>query len=480
MGWRDFVPPIISKRFSRIEQKSSISSLFTPSQSFPEFLLLGGNNDLSAFASILLWKDVMPFNNAVGYRSDGFSMIQPRLWDTSKKEFLDGGDPLELIKTPNADVSQNEFLEQMSSFYDITGDCFILATGRIDNPPLELAIIPPQSIEFGASSRKFGMLHVPDVIIANTSGGARERFIAEDDRKLGLRFISANRDQEIWHIRAFNPTRNAGNFRGTSKARPVWLEMQQYTEGNKNNLSMLIRGMRPSGVWINNSDRELTDTQWTRIQEEAQKYAGAQNAGGIPILDGMDFREAKLTNRDMQFKDLQEVMLARVSTIYRIPLPLLMSTTMTFNNLATAMLQLFDGAVAPLATKMYSELTRFLLPRYKGMEKIEFKFNENDIPALRLRMIETAKAQSEIDVNTTNEVRASIGYEALENGGDVVMVDATKIPLGSDAFIQDNLATPGSASKFIERMTEVKFEDGTQKYSDMEIKQMADQYYPQH
>ena len=182
----------------------------------------------------------------------------------------------------------------------------------------------------------------------------------------------------------------------------------------------------------------------------------------------------------MQYKDLQEIMLARVSTIYRIPLPLLMSTTMTFNNLATAMLQLFDGAVAPLATKMYSELTRFLLPRYKGMEKIEFKFNENDIPALRLRMIETAKAQSEIDVNTTNEVRASIGYEALENGGDVVMVDATKIPLGSDAFIQDNLATPGSASKFIDLMTEVKFEDGTQKFSDMEIKEMADRYYPQH
>lgn len=479
MNWREFVPPIITKRLPGAEKKSNINNFFPTGDSFPEFLLLGGNADLSAFASILLWKDVMPFNNAVGYRSDGFSMIPPRLWDNSSNEFIDG-EPLELLKTPNADVSQNEFLEQMSSFYDITGDCFILATGRIEKPPLELAIISPQSVEFGITSTKFGMLHVPDVITVNNAGGGRTRFMAEDDRILGLRFISADQDKELWHIRAFNPLRSSSNFRGTSKARPVWREMQQYIEGNKNNLSMLIRGMRPSGVWVNNRNEELTDTQWSRLKEEAQKYAGSQNAGGVPILDGMDFREAKLTNRDMQYKDLQEAMLSRVSTIYRIPLALLLSDTMTFNNLETSMLQLFDGAVAPLTIKMYSELTRFLLPRYKGMENTVFKFNENDIQALRLRMIETAKAQSEIEVNTTDEIRSTIGYEPLEDGGDVVMVGIDKIPLGTDRFTADNLTTPGSPSKYMNLMAEVKNQDGSRRYSDAEIKQMADEYYPQH
>lgn len=478
MALRDFVPRIISKMFSpAVETKSNLS--FWPSdQSFPEFLLLGGNADLSAFAAILLYKDVMPFSNAVDIRADGFSTIPPKLWDKSKKEFLDGGDPLELLAKPNADVSQIEFLEQCSSFYDITGNTFILATGRVDFPPIELAVVPPQSTGFGPTSRKFGILHVPDAISVATTGGGRERFIAEDDRVLGLRFINKDRDKELWHVRTFNPLRSSNNFRGMSKARSIWLEMQQYSEGNKNNLSMLLRGMRPSGAWVNNRGEELTDTQWARLQEEAQKYSGSQNAGGTPILDGMDFKEFKLTNRDMQFKDLQEAMVTRISTKYRIPLPLLLSQSMTFNNLETSALQLFDGAIAPLATKFYSEFTRFLLPRYKGMEDIEFRYNENDIPALRLRKIETAKAQSEIQVNTVNEIRATIGYEGLEEGGDDVLVGIDKIPLGSDQFTDDNLTRPGSASKFIEKLTELKDKDGKQKYSDAEIKQMADQYYP--
>jgi len=428
MAWQDFVPPIISKRFSQYEKKSSINQFFS-NQSFPEFLLMGGNADLSAFSSILLYKDVMPFSNAVDIRADGFSMVPPRLWDTGKKEFLEGGAPLDLLKKPNADVSQIEFLEQCSSFYDITGDCFILATGRVEKEPLELAVIPPQSVEFGTTSTKFGILHVPDVITVNTTSGGRTRFMAEEDRILGLRYINSDRDKEIWHIRTFNPLRSSSNFRGMSRARSIWLEMQQYSEGNKNNLSMLIRGMRPSGVWVNNRSEPLTEIQWGRLKEEAQKYSGSQNAGGIPVLDGVDFTEAKLTNRDMQFKDLQEAMLARVSTRYRIPLPLLLAQSMTFNNLETSSLQLFDGAIAPLTTKFYSEFTRFLLPRYRGFENIEFRYNENDIPALRLRKIETAKAQGEIQVNTTNEIRAIIGDESLEDGGDVVLVDATKVHL---------------------------------------------------
>lgn len=486
MTWVDYFPPLLTglvppvlmkKMTSQVETKSGLSNGFFPQSgaSFPEFLLRGGNADLSAFAAIELYSDVMPLFNAVSMRSDGFSGIQPRLWDTVKKQFVDG-EPLELLKTPNADVSQCEFLEQNSSFYDITGDNFLLAIGRIENPPLELAVVPPQSVEFGSTANKFGILHVPDRININTANGERVVFNAIEDPRLGLRFINDTGDKEIWHMRTFNPVRSASRFRGLSKARPIWRELQQYASGNTNNLSMLKRGTRLSMAWVNNRGEELTETQWSRMQEEAQKYAGDINAGGTPILDGMDVKAIQATNKDMEFKDLQEAMFARISTIYRIPLSLLLPESMTLNNLQTAMLHLFDGAILPLTTRIYSEFTRFLLPRYKGMENVEFRFNENDIEALRMRMIETAKTQAEVQVNTTNELRTILGSEALANNGDDVMIDSSKVPLGSDAFTADNLTSPGSSSKFIQLMKNVKDSGGEQKYSDQEIKAMVMEY----
>jgi len=480
MDWAEFIPPVISKRFTKVETKSSISNFFPlPGESFPEFLLLGGHGDLSAFAAIKLYSNVMPMNNAVKMRSDGFSGIQPRLWDRDKKEFIDGGDPLELLRTPNADVSQCEFLEQNSSFYDITGDNFLLATGRVENPPLELMVVPPWAIDFGTTSSRFGMMHVPDTISISISHGPKVKFNAVEDPKLGLRFFNDARDQELWHMRTFNPLRSASNFRGQSPARSIWKELQQYASGNVNNLSLLKRGTRLSMAWVNNRGEELTEIQWDRMQEEAQKYSGSENAGGTPILDGMDVKPIQLSNRDMEFKDLQVAMLERVSTNYRIPLALLVSQSMTLNNLQTAMLHLFDGAVLPLTTRLYSEFTRFLLPRYKGMENVEFRFNENDIEPLKLRMIETAKAQKEIGVNTTNEIRTVIGYEEADEGGDIILVDSNKVPLADDMFTEDNLTKPGTSNKYFELMQEVKDSNGFRRYSDEEIKAMIEEYSDQ-
>lgn len=482
MELKSFLPSIATKNTKApVEIKSHLSNMIWP-VSFPEFLSSNGNDDLSAFASIQLYMSVMPFNNAVSKRARAFANIPPRLWDKESKVFLDGGDALDILEKPNADVSRIEFMEAMASFYDITGDAFIVATGRVDMPPLELANIPPQSVGFGRNSNRFGMLHIPNSIEVTTNGGGSVKFIAEEDQDLGLRFINQARDKELWHIRTFNPLRSGGNFRGMSKARPIWLELQQYASGNTNNLSMLKRGTRISMAWVNNRDVELTDTQWSRMQEEAQKYAGDRNAGGTPILDGMDVKSIQANNRDMQFKDLQEAMVARISTQYDIPLAMLLEKTMTFNNLQTSQLQFFDGGVLPLTTTMYGELSRFLLPRYKGMENVIYQYNENDIEAVRLRQIETAKAQGEIGVNSTNELRTVIGYEELDDAAaDDVLIGLDKIPLGTDRFTTDNLRTPGlpgTPTKFAELMAIVKNKDGEPKYSHTEIKQMTQNYYP--
>ena len=418
------------------EQKSIFTggdSGFGLGTSFAEYLLNSGYEDLSAFASIVLYKRAMPFFNAVNMRAEAFAQIPIRVKDKKTGEFIDDHPVLELLDKPNADVSQQEFLEQMASYYDITGENFTIATGRINQPPLELVNMGPQLVNFSNSSNRFGILNVPNEIKVNRIQGGQLTFKAEEmNDNLGLRFLNAEQNSEIWHIRSFNPLRSSNQFRGLSRAQPIWMELQQYISGNTTNLSNLKRGTRLSMAWVNSSDVPLTDSQWDRMQEEAQKYSGDINAGGTPILDGMDVKTIQQTNREMQFKDLQEAMLARVSSTYRIPLALLLPATMTLNNLQTSMLQFFDSGVLPLTSRLYNEMTRMLMPRYKNSENLVFSFNENDITALRIRILESAKLLSEIDVNTIDEIRNVIGDPALADGGDQVFRNASLIPVGED------------------------------------------------
>lgn len=454
---------------AEVETKNVTASAIAAGVSFPEFLANGGNGDLSIYAAIKLYADAMPLFNAVSMRAEAFSQIPIRVWDKTKEEFLDDHPAMQLMANPNADQSGIEFLEAIASFYDITGNSLIAATGRMANPPLELMVVPPQTITFGVGNR-FGMLHVPNSITVSTYGGGTSDFIGEEDKDLGIRYIDQRNDRELWHMRSFNPFRSLSNFWGLSRARPIWQELQQYVAGNTTNLSMLRRGTKLSLAWVNNRGEELTDKQWDRLQAEAQKYAGAENAGGTPILDGMDVKPIQQTNRDMEFKDLQEAMLSRVSTVYGIPLALLLPASMTLNNLETAMLQFFDKAILPLTGRIYDELTRFVLHRYPDSENLEFRFNENDISALRLRMIETAKSLNEINVNTLDELRSAIGYEALAEGGDVILKPATLVPVGSDAFTDDELATPTATSKFRELM-------GRAGYSHKDIQDIIDRKF---
>ncbi|MEE9223035.1 MAG: phage portal protein [Nitrosomonadaceae bacterium] len=448
-----------------LEQKSVSGS----TTSFFDFLSAGSNNDLADFVAIQMYMDAMPFFNAVDIRARNFAAIPIRVWDNSKSEFLDDHPVLELLQNPNADTTQLEFLYQYSSYFDITGDSYLFAGGRVNAPPLEIATVPPQRTTFGFGN-KFGILHVPDTITISTAGQGSSVFQATEVNGM-IRFYERE-DRELWHTRQFNPLRSSANFRGMSRAKPIFLEIQQYLSGNNTNWSMLKRGTRLSMAWVNNRGEALTEIQWSRMQEEAQKYAGDLNAGGTPILDGMDVKTIQQTNREMEFKDLQEAMLSRISTVYGIPLALLLDKSMTLNNLETSMLQLFDNAVIPLTNYLYAEMTQFLLRRYPDSENLEFKFNEGDITALRVRIIETAERQNKIGVNTINEIRTLIGDEALATGGDVVLVPANQIPVADDAFTDDNLNRP-TASKFSELMREVKSKDGTRRYSESEIEKIA-------
>ena len=384
---------------------------------------------------------IMPFNASVEKRSTAFSEIKVRVRDKETDQYVNDHPALKLLEKPNADVSQQEFLKSIASDFDITGNSFIAATGRIDNPPLELIRVSPIEAYTDYNGER-SLLNLPKSIrVTSSSNGGQWVFDKQELRDLGLRYINKANTQEIWHVRSYTPKTGSGAYMGMPKAKSFWYEAEQYRQGNINNLSILERGATIPLAWVNNRGEELTDAQWDRIQEEAEKYKGARNAGGIPVLDGMDVKPIQQSNRDMEFKDLQQNMESRIYLAYAIPLPLVSQQVMTMANMEVAQLQFYDNSVLPLANTLYSELTRLIMPRFPDSENLEFCYNELDIPALKARANETAKKQSSVGVLTVNELRASMGYEALAEGGDQIVRDGAPA-FGEDAFTDDNLQEP--------------------------------------
>ncbi len=447
-------------------------SVIGPAVDFPTFLASGGHYDLSAYASMLLYSATMPMFSAIDKRATAFSQIPPRLWDKSKKEFVVSHPVLDLLAKPNADLTRQEFLYQYASYFDITGNAFLLAKGDTNRPPGEIMTVVPSNVTFGFGS-KFGFLKIPDTIRFTAANEGSDLFNATVDiRRDSIRFIDGKGTGEAWHTRQFNPMRSTSNFWGLSKAQPLWLEIQQFISGNKTNLSMLKRGTRLSMVWTykpaDGDGEPLTKKQLARLEEQAQKYMGDENAGATPILDQMEITPVQQSNRDMEFNTMQDTMENRINKVYDIPLAKVTVASMTLNNLETSQLQFYDDAVLPLTNYLYAELTNFLLPRYPNSENLEFKFNEHDIPSLKIRIIANAKAQHEIGLNTIDEGRALLGYEGLASGGDVILRPSTLIPVGEDGFTDDEPTTP-SATKAFKYMKALKNVDGTQRYTDEEI-----------
>jgi HK97 family phage portal protein len=388
--------------------------------------------DLSVIHTLLLYSHVSPFYMAVDKIARAISEIPFKVRDKKTGEFIDH-ELLELLANPNAGQSECSFKYELSSFFSITGNAFLNTTGRPERAPLEIWNIQPQRVT-PIYAQEYNMGQLPSRYQV-TSILESAKFFNAKEVQMGassvMRYYSEI-NGELLHIRQLNPFYNANNFFGMSKARPLMTELEQYQHGNINNLSLLKRGARPSLALVNTSGVELTEDQYQRLVDQMTLYSGSQNAGTIPILDGVDAKEVSQSNKDMQFKELHDSTKAAIYNIYGIPLAMTSDSAMTFNNLETSQLQFYDNAVIPQLRTLTVELTRLLMYRYKNSENLEITCSPNDIEALKPRALDNATKLNALNVSTMNEVRSMIGEKPLDSGGNVIYGPTTNMPIAGE------------------------------------------------
>lgn len=435
---KSMLSKLISKAFNanniiNMEEKS-FDMCNTPgvsSGSFVNYLFSNGNNDLAFYSMLTYYELCGPFADAVDKIAQEISAIPIRLWDKEKEEYITDHPILDLLRNPNSEMTESEFMFRLSAIWLITGNIFPYVTGDVEREPLELSVYSPHQINLIPNNQCYiGQINL------NTSNNSI--VFKQDEDKQRFRYYNPSLTAEIFPIRRFNPRRDGNHLYGLSKANSIFYEIEQYISSSQHNLSLLKNGARPGGAFTTNNETPLTDEQFLRLDEQITKYyQGSLNAGRPLLLENATYHETIQSNRDMDYSTMRKNILEMIYLRYDIPLSLISTSSMTYDNYTLGRLALFDSSVLPVMSYLLEQLTTFLMPRYEDdYENFELKYEQSDIHALELRRNQTIKLRKDIGVNTINELRKFLGDEELE-GGDVLYGPSNELPIAMDIYTDD-------------------------------------------
>lgn len=414
---------------SKVESKSLVLGT---SPELGSFLLLGHLGAATASSALSLYSKSTAVSIPVNMVAEAFASIEPVVRKDGK--IITDHPVLDLLKKPSPFYTQDLFLETLGKHYLITGNAYVVALGGVNRPPLELQPISPANANDVEGDQGF----VRNFIVSgNTLAGSYEI----NKNKRAVRYLAGNL-KEIKQIRGFS-VRNNSLLRGQSPLESASAEVRQHIMGNTHNVSLLERGGRVSLIF--HFDEDLSQDDFEEVKDRVRsQYGGFSKAGEIGVTSGgkLNIEEIGVNNKDMDFANLQSMAKQAVALQYKVPLPLVTIQATTLNNYTVANLALYDDAALPLADRVYAGLTDLLMPRF-GEDPVETQitYDLDTITALAIRRNEELKLRRDLNLESLNELRSTIGREPVQ-GGDQVLAPATMVPIGTDLFTIDNEPDP--------------------------------------
>jgi len=377
--------------------------------SFVNFLLNRGSVDLAIFQALSYYKICAPIYISINKLIKEIKNIQPFLKDRVTRDFVDDHEILDFLADPNNRQNYMDFINEFCVFLFITGNNYVITPiSRLDKKPLSIFNLQPQNVNSVIGTDGYINRYI------YTANNTAITFV----RDRNFNYISEDGKFQLYHLKIFNPTNN--NNTGLSLLNAVWYEIEMYITGNTHNLSLLERRGNIPGVFSTNTNERLSEEQFMRLKEQIQMYYGnAMNAGKSLLVDG-DLKYDQLggsSNKDMDYIKLRGKIETSIYNIFDIPLPLISPDRMTLSNMDSAKLSLYDNAVLPWASVIFSYLSDILVPKFEGKDsKLNITFNEGTITALEPRRNAKLKVLQSSYILKDNELRQIMGYVPVEEG----------------------------------------------------------------
>src|SRR5690625_3912683 len=131
MKWRDFIPPILQKKSSKINRMITAFLLGQPIWTDVDFKNMAreGFNK-----NVWVYRCVMEIAKA----GSNIPIILYRRNSRGDLKEIENHSILELLKRPNTHMSQQEFMENVIAFSQLAGNSYVHHNGPNGKPPSEL------------------------------------------------------------------------------------------------------------------------------------------------------------------------------------------------------------------------------------------------------------------------------------------------------------------------------------------------------
>lgn len=217
--------------------------------------------------------------------------------DKDEPSYVEEGELYNLFQNPNPLMTQETLIEATFIYLMLRGEVFWIFEGREDvtKIPKEIWTFDPQ------------------------------RFTAVTDKvsglPLGWEYRGKNNESivipasQVLHFRMFNPY---DDIRGLSPLDAARLSVEQDYNASLYNKAFFENGAKLGGyIFV---DGNLDDTQYTRlINQFEDRHKGVGKAHKIAIIEGKgDFKEAKVTQKEMDFIKGKQMSREEILAIYKV------------------------------------------------------------------------------------------------------------------------------------------------------------------
>ena len=284
-----------------------------------------------------------------------------------------------------------------------------------------------ERVKIGNEVRELYQLRPDRMKIIPSNNGVPSAYeYAVGGRKVRWDVDARTLDSDVRHMKMFNPT---DDWYGLSPVEAGSYAIDQLNEAMAWLQALLQNSARPSGALVIKDGGSLSDDNFNRLKTQIEEqYSGSRNAGRPMLLEGgLDWRQMGLSPTDMGIIEAKFSAARDVALAFGVP-PLLLNIPgdNTYSNYKEARLAFWEDTVLPLMHAILNDWNNWLAAPYG----VTIRADIEDIPAIaekRQQLWQMADASTDL---TINERRAMKGYQPIV-GGDVVLVNASQIPLGS-------------------------------------------------
>lgn len=316
----------------------------------------------------------------------------------------------ELLRSPNPDSSQFQFLEMHQTFMELVGESFWwVVKGQRSKSPKQLYLLRPDLVSV--------------VIDENSPYGLVKGYVLKKPDGAEIPF---ERD-EIIHFKLPNP-KDPYRGMGVVEAAMMYLQTEEFASDFTRH-SILNSG-RPSGIL--NFKGRIKESEFEQIKRRFKKeYLGTKNTGKTMFINGaeaLDYQKLGMEIGEVALQELRDMGLDNVMVMWRVSKTMLgISDDVNLNNAREARAVWLENTIRNKNDRFVDQLTSTLLPMFGKSNQVQ-RIGYADLTSER---IEEQKDEWSVGWGkwlTTNDIRAERGLDPVE-GGDSFYGSAAIIPL---------------------------------------------------